>query len=259
MTIGESSVVRMVLSMLGPDLISEIDNYINDVSSRNFMIMNSMDEVNNIFGESSDKFLEGLSYDEAMDLKYYTGYNYRDVNAILRDNWNYEVNGFLTDSKRKELMQISRNIESCINKFELPKLDFVCFRGTVLSSFSGYGISTLSELINLKGRFLYEEGFTSTSILKESSYINKQLDDGRFCNVGIRYLIPSECEDGALLLSNNISYCVNQNEFLLNTGSLHKVLDVSLDEVNNTAILTVMLIPKKIYDINYKMDNSISK
>ena len=51
-----------------------------------------------------------------------------------------------------------------------------------------------------------------------------------------------------------MSYSTNQNEFLLNKASLSKVVDVKIE--NNKAILTVVLVPKKVYDINYKMGNN---
>jgi hypothetical protein len=50
-----------------------------------------------------------------------------------------------------------------------------------------------------------------------------------------------------------------QNEFLLNNGSLSKVIDVKIDENNNTAVLLVVLVPKKIYDKNYNRDRLGSK
>ena len=57
-----------------------------------------------------------------------------------------------------------------------------------------------------------------------------------------------------LWLDDNMSYSTAQNEFLLNKGSLSKVVDVKVD--NNTAILTVVLVPKKVYDMNYNMNNN---
>ena len=130
----------------------------------------------------------------------------------------------------------------------MPQVNLVAFRGTTLDSFSSYGISDISQLSSLGGKFLYEPAFTSTSILEGTSYYNKKLDDGRVCNVGIRYLIPSESNDGALLFNEDTSYAVTQNEFLLNKGSLSKVIDVKIDEQSRTAVLTLVLVPKKVYE-----------
>lgn len=96
---------------------------------------------------------------------------------------------------------------------------------------------------------MYEEGFTSTSISSESSYFNKTLENGKTYNVGIKYLIPRESKDGILLSSSDLSYSPNQNEYLLNSGSLVKVLDVSVDSERNLAELVVMLIPKRLWDL----------
>ena len=259
MLIGESRVTNSILRMLGPEIKNEIDNYINEVCSRDFMIMSSMEQVNNLFRESVDKFLESLSAEDLLNLRTYTGYNYKNINAILRGNWTYDANGSLTEEKSAEFRKLSMAIEEIINKFIMPRVDFVAFRGTTLDSFTNYGISELSQLENLEGKFLYEQAFTSTSILEGTSYYNKILDDGRFCNVGIRYLIPSDSDDGALLTSEDTSYAVGQNEFLLNKASLFKVIDVKVDKNTNTAVLTVVLIPKKIYDKNYNRGRTGSK
>ena len=256
---GDSRVTNMVLKMLGPNIRNEIDIYIDNVCSRDFTVMKSINQVKNIFNESLDDFLSSLSEEELLNLRSYTGYNFWNINAVLRNNWRYETNGTLTHEKVKEYREICDVVSSVLNKFNIPNIDFITFRGTTLDSFSSYGISELSQLEKMKGKFLYEQGFTSTSILEETSYFNKTLDDGRFCNVGIRYLIPSESNDGALLIDNNVSYSVSQNEFLLNSGSLSKVIDVMIDENNNTAILTVVLVPKKVYDIRYNKSINGSK
>ena len=255
MELGESRVTNMILRMLGNDVKVDVNNYINDVSSRNFIVMKDMSSVHNIFNNSMIDFLSSLTQDELLDLRSYTGYNYKFINAILRDNWTYESNGILTEEKKMKFRRISDSVSRILNNFKMPGVDFVSFRGTTIDAFSDYGIRELSELEKLNGKFMYERGFTSTSILEESSYFNKALDDGRFCNIGIKYLIPSECDDGALLINNDMSYSVNQNEFLINCCALTKVMDVMIDKENNTAILTVMLIPKKVYDINYCMNN----
>lgn len=251
MIVGESRVTNMFLNMLNNSTRIIVDEYINSVCSRNFMVLCSMEQVDNVFGGTVNDFLSSLSSDDLLNLRSYTGYNFRNINAILRGNWNYEVNGHLDHNKSYEFRILASNISSIIDKFRIPNIDFTVFRGTTLDSFNAYGINKISDLRSLCGKFLYEQGFTSTSILRDTSYVNKKLDDGRYCNVEIRYLIPSESNDGALLCDNNISYSTNQNEFLINSGSLTKIIKVLVDENTNTAILFGVLVPKKIYDIEY--------
>lgn len=107
----------------------------------------------------------------------------------------------------------------------------------------------------MKDKFIYEEGFTSTSILKDTSYFGKSLETGKNYNVEIKYLISSDSQDGALLMNSNFSYSPNQNEFLINVGSLAKVIDVNVDYENSTASLTVVLVPKKLWNI-YEVNNT---
>ena len=260
MTIGESMVSNMVLRMMGQENRKAIDDYIDNVCTRDFLVMKSMDQVTNVFKETLENFISSLSEEELMSLRSYTGYNFRNINAILRGNWTYETNGMLTDDKRENFRKLANSVGCIINKFSMPNIDFITFRGTTLGSFSEYGITTLSQLKSLEGKFLYEQGFTSTSILEDTCYFNKDLDDGKKYNIEVRYLISSESNDGALLIDNDTSYSTNQNEFLLTSGSLSKVIDVKVDENNNTAILTVILIPKKVYDLTVdKSKGAINK
>lgn len=254
---GESRVTNMVLKMLGDETKTKIDNYVDDVCSRCFTVMESIKQAKELFNASLDEFLSSLQEEELLNLRSYTGYNFWNINAVLRNNWSYETNGILTPDKIKNYRKMSEVVSNILDKFRGPSIDFVVFRGTTIDAFSSYGINDLSDFETLKDKFLYEQGFTSTSILEVASYFKKTLEDGRFCNVGIRYLIPSENNDGALLMDNNLSYSVNQNEFLLNKGALSKVIDIKID--NNTAILTVVLVPKKVYDINYNKSMNDSR
>ena len=254
---GESKVTNMVLKMLGDEIRKQIDNYVDEVCSRNFTVMKSIEQVKNFFKESLDGFLSSLSEEELLNLRSYTGYNFWNINAVLRNNWRYETNGVSTTDKIKKYKEISEIVSKVLEKFNGPAIDFVTFRGTTIDAFSSYGISNISDFESLKGNFLYEQGFISTSVLEDASYFKKTLDDGRFCNVGIRYLVPSENSDGALLIDNNLSYSLSQNEFLLNKGSLFKVVDVKKD--NTTVLLTAVLITKKVYDINYNKSINCSK
>lgn len=154
-------------------------------------------------------FSHELTDIELMDLRSYTGYNFKNINAILRGNWNYEENGLLNQEVEAKYRSLARNIENITDKF--PKLDtnFVVFRGVEANYFSKYGITSLNELASMKDKFIYEEGFTSTSILKDTSYFGKSLETGKNYNVEIKYLISSDSQDGALLMNSNFSYSPN--------------------------------------------------
>lgn len=259
MNIGESKVTNMVLKMLGNDLVNQINNYVDDVVYRDFLSIKSVEEMNNIFSLSMEEFLNSLNEEELMCLRSYTGYNFRNINSLLRGTWSYENNGMLDTNKQGEFRKLSDMISRILGKFNFPLINIIAYRGVTLSSFKDYGVSDLEELQYLKGKFLYEQGFTSTSILEDTCYFNKNLETGENYNVKINYLIPSESNDGALLIDYNTSYSTNQNEFLLDKGSLSKVIDVVVDKEKKVAFLTLLLIPKKIYDINKVKNESRGK
>ena len=66
----------------------------------------------------------------------------------------------------------------------------------------------------------------------------------------IKYLIPEEFGDGICL--SKFSYAPNQCEYLINTWNLAKVVDVTKEE--DGAVVTAVMIPKKVYDKSYAYD-----
>lgn len=257
--IGESRVINSILRMMGEESRKEIDNYLEDVSSRDFLVMSSIEQVNNIFGKNIDQFYMSLSEDELMDLRTWTSYNFSNINAILRNNWTYENNGLLTEGKKSEIRELASRISKIFTKYINPQENFVVFRGTTVDSFKDYGITNLSELENLKGKFLYEQGFISTSIIEDYCYFKRDFNDGKKYNVKIRYLISSEKNDGILLINKDTSHYSNEFEYLLDKGSLSKVIDVKVAKDSDTAILTVVLIPRKVYDREYQNNKTSSR
>ena len=100
----------------------------------------------------------------------------------------------------------------------------------------------------MEGKFFYDSGFTSTSLVRERSLYNKKAFQIGTRNIEIEYLIPEECHDGALLLDEYTSHYKAENEYLINSGSLIRILSVDVDIPNNTAFLKAVLVPKKIWD-----------
>ena len=251
MEIGQSRTTNMILRMLGEETCKNIDDYVREVSSRNFVSFYSEDDVNKVFGDKFYEFLLSLSEEELMDLRTWSSYNFSNINSILRGNWTYEQNGILTDDKRNEYKFLADRISLLFNKFNGINVDFITYRGTTLDSFKNYGINELSQLKCLKGKYLYEQGFTSTSLGEETCYFNKNFKDGKNYNIKLKYLVPSEAEDGILLMNSGMTHYQNEVEYLIDKGSLTKVMDVEINEETNTAFITVIFVSKKIYDLNY--------
>lgn len=196
------------------------------------------------------EFIDNLTSEEQKSLRSYTGYQFRNINAVLRGKWNYEVNGLLTPELKKEYYELADQIRLVLNKaVPIPK-NFKTYRGVSLLAFNSYSIFDLEDLPYLKGKYLYEEGFTSTSIEREKSffYTNPYTLTGK-PNILIEYLIPEGSDDGILLIDDTISYSPSQKEFIINSSSLFKVLDVKVDKQNNVAYLQVILIPEKVWNL----------
>ena len=257
MEVGKSKVVNMLLSMLDNNVKNDIDNYILNVCNSDFINIESMNDVNSFFDESISSYVANLSEDEKMILRSWTGYNFSNINAILRENWNYDTNGRLTDEKKIYYRKFADSISTIISKFRNPNVNFITYRGVTLNSFSKYGVKDLSDFSKLLGNFIYDEGFASSSVLMESSYFNKDIGDGKNYNVEIKYLISSDFEDGLLLIDNELTYSVCQNEFLIDKSTLSKVVDVNIND--NSVVLTVVPIPKKIWNLVLDREINSSK
>lgn len=245
---GLSNLTKYLFRYLDPGKEEEIDIYISDVLDRDYLTLESNEQVSEIFGEMAAEFTMGLTYKEATNLQYYTSFSYKEINAILRDKWNYEQHGLLTEEKRQSYSQTGEEIEKIVYKFPSLGRNIKTYRGVTLAQFRDYGIHSLEELKAMEGKYFYDSGFTSTSLVRKSSLYNKEAFQIGKRNIEIEYLIPEECRDGALLLDEFTSYYKAEHEYIINSGSLIRILSVDIDKENNTAFLRAILVPKKVWD-----------
>ena len=252
---SQNRITNSVLRMIGEETMDNVEKYTDTVIDRSYKTFNSIEDVKSFFDGYLDNVYSNSNLDDIENIRYYTGTSFKDINAVLRDNWNYEVNGLLTDDKKNEFLNISRNLSNSMNKVsnELPS-DIKVYRGVTLASFKDYGINSISDLKSMVGQYFYERGFTSTSLLRESSAFNSNSNYWKDRNIEIEYLIPSEFSDGLPLITKDLCYTGVEHEFLINTGSLCKIVDVMVDE--DKAYLTAVFIPKKVYDKTYSDQQS---
>ena len=252
---GKSRKTNIILNFLNSDTKSEMEKFVQKNTSQNFIEIKNLQDLNTILSENINTFINNLSDEELITLRSYTGYNFKNINAILRGNWTYEENGKLTEEIQNKFLDISKKISTIIQKFPNIPFNFTTFRGTEISSFHEYGIYSIKELMALKNNYMYESGFTSTSIIEASCYFKKNLETEKNYNVKIKYLITPEYNEGALLTSYYTSYSPTQNEYILSSGCLSKIIDVKINEELDEAVLTAIVIPKKIYDFEKSKEN----
>lgn len=257
---GTNSNTRYVLNYIGTEKIAEINTYIARVLNEDIKAFASSNEIEAIFSEFLNVFYERTSTEERENIKSYTGLNFRKVNSCLRGVWDYEKNGKLTDEVKEEAYKLATNLRKVFLKAPLLPFNIVVYRGVGIETFYSYGITKIEDLIYLKDKYLYEEGFTSTSLLRSNSFYYNQPEWGSICNIEIECLVPSESEDGLPLIDSDMSYSENQLEFLINNLSLFKVLDVLIDKENNTAKIKTILIPQKLWNQpDYERERSGNK
>ena len=118
---GLSKITKYLFQYLEPGKQEEIDIYLSDILTRDYLTLESQEHVSEIFGSIAAEFTYGLTYEEALSLRSYTGFSHKEINALLRNKWNYEQHGLLTDEKRREYSQIGEEVEKVVFKF--PPLD----------------------------------------------------------------------------------------------------------------------------------------
>ena len=239
--------------------INNIESYIRKLSSRGFINFDSEENIKRFFNDYMNEFLSNCNYNDIENIRYYTGIAYNQVNSILRGKWDYEKNGVLTNDKKKEALSIANNISNTIHKMSCIPQDIVTYRGVNITSFRKYGITSLEELPKMVNKYYLEDGFTSTSLLRDKSFFNRDLEWHEKCNIEIEYFIPQECSDGIPLINNSLSYSKSQNEYLLNHGSVSKIIDCQIDKENNVAYLKAIFIPERIWNRNYEQHKSKEK
>ena len=197
---GVNISTKYILKYLGQNKINELSCYVKEVEKRGCYSFKTIEEVKNTLGELVEEFVYSLTENELSSLRYYTSYNFRNINNTLRRNWNYEENGLLTQEKIKEYEKLCYEIRKIIEKFPSLNMDLITYRGVNIRAFKDYGINDISELDYLKGNYIYEPGFTSTSLFRNNSFFIKEPEWGGECDIEIEYYIAKESQDGALLL-----------------------------------------------------------
>lgn len=247
---SQNRVTNSVLRLIGEDTMDNVDKYTEEVIDRSYKTFNSTEEIKSFFDNYLLSFYSNSNLDDIENIRYYTGTSFKEINAVLRGNWNYEVNGLLTEDKKNEYLNIARDLSNSMDKnTELPS-NIKVYRGVTLDSFKSYGINSISDLKSMVGQYFYERGFTSTSLLRESSAFNSNSDYWKDRNIEIEYLIPSEFSEGVPLITKDLCYTGVEHEFLINTGCLSKIVDVIVDN-DNKVYITAVVIPKKIWEKGY--------
>lgn len=243
---GTSLATRVIEKSLDENIKLEISSLLKEIPTYTYEKPNFSEEINN--------FLSNISEEQLLTLKGYSGLFSKKINAILRNNWNYDEHGKKTIEEEQKIKNDISIIDEIISNYPPNNYAFITYRGTSLDSLKKYGIDSLEDIIYLKGKYMYEEGYTSTSLEEQESYFNKEIY-GKINNIEIKYVIPPNSKDGIPLTTNDLSYSPNQQEYLIERNSLSKVIDVKIN--GTTAVITAILIPKSIWNKEIKSNKKI--
>lgn len=227
--------------------IEKIFKYIDDDMKENMNLFIN-DAVTRTYFPVSDTSCINTNYLNIMDrdvLKNYSGYNFRNINNYLRGTWNYEINGNISnvDIYKND----SRDIIEIIKNNQISLGNIKSYRGTNLDCFKSYGVQSLEDLNKLKNGYFLDRAFVSTSLSRDNSFFG--VDDN---NIEIIFQIPEEFTDMVYL--GNVGYSPKQKELLLNCFNIGFINEVEVKQ--DSAVITITLIPKKVYDRYYSRGNT---
>ena len=237
---GQSIMTESILKVI-KEKQEEIDDLVSENINEEVKTI-PKNKINNYFQKGFNKVK--LSKTEYLILRNYTGFNFKGINSILRNKWNRKYNGLLDEEKEYRFRSNAENISDLIKKFPKNSKAFKVYRGVTIDAFKDYGIENISELVFMKDNYIFEKGFTSTSLIRESSYFKHEIE-GKLYNIELEIIVPKDSQDGMPLTGYELSFSPCQNEYVFDRESLTKIIDVKTE--NNYAYLKGILIPKKIY------------
>ena len=248
----------VILDFIGEENLNHIDEYVNEVLRRNFIVLKTDEEIDKFFEPIFEDLYNNLSYDDETTLRYYTTRAHQSINSVLRNKWNYEVSGRLTKEDKEFYKKTADEMDSIISKNrELPD-NLITYRAVGINAFRDYGVSKIEDLPDLVGEYLYEAAFTSTSIKRNGTLLDTSDWYGKR-TIEIEYLIPYECQDGLPLTMSGFSFYTEESEYLINKDSLIKIVDVNISDDKSHAYIKAVYIPIKIWDRARYDQQSISR
>lgn len=235
-----------------------IENYASDIAKEPLVTFHNEKEIYDYFREMDDIFQDANNEEDLQNFHYYTGSSYTKVNELLRGIWDHEINGDQTKEKINLYTKMIEQMEKSLNKVsELPS-NIVTYRGTNLKTFAAYNISSLEDLKSLEGNYIYDNSFVSTSLLERGCMFQKETSYFGKYNILVKYIIPRESKEGAPIFN---SYYTEESEYLINRGSLVKVMDTFV--TNGCAYITCILIPRKLwskdYNLQMELENEVTR
>ena len=190
-----------------------------------------------------------VSPEQKAALRDYSSYTFAWINTVERGFWDYEKLGKRTPERMAEIRTTASNIDQAIIMAPAPKADFETIRGTDLSGFARFGVHSIAELVQMQGQMIVEQGFTSTTLKKENSFVGHEgtLWIGAN-NVEIHYHLPAGYKTSIAMLNHELSYSPGQTEVLINRATMMYVSKVEIAEDGQRATMDMIVIPAELYD-----------
>lgn len=163
----------------------------------------SFDDFENFIGmDNLFNFENSISINEAKSIEFYSHTGDRQINNMLR-------NEIINENMKDDI----QNLDNVISRFDIPG-DISLYRGSNLDFlYKKFNTNKLGEIL---GKFYIDKGYTSTSIILDNAFLNK---DAVF-----EIKLPGGKGRGAFISS--FSRHFDELEFLLKRNTKFKIVDI---------------------------------
>ena len=105
---GESGKTNVLLRFIGKEKQQELDTFVLEMSARIFYDLTKANYIKSILEDTTIQFLSSLTPNDVIQVRSYTGYQFKNINAICRKSWNYQENGPLTTEIQEKYQLLSK-------------------------------------------------------------------------------------------------------------------------------------------------------
>ena len=99
-----------MLNIIDNEHINYLNDFCDEVEKRNFTCFSNDTQIYLFFDKWYNEFVKSATIEERENLKRYSGQDFLNTNAVLRNNWNYEVNGLYSEKDARTYRDFSEKL-----------------------------------------------------------------------------------------------------------------------------------------------------
>lgn len=245
--------IDVITTYLGGTSLEEINEIAKEYEKRKYVLFKNEEEVGKFFGRYINDIYQNTSEEEKESFKLYSGEKATEIYAYTRRTWNQEENGHLFPELKKQLENIISNVRNSISKNETLPNNIVAYRRVNLRQFFRLGIYRKPKLTSLEGTYIIEENFTNTFLLHKGIEYDEKVQKSDRSDIELQYIIPFECQEAIPFITPEISGNTEFCPLTIDRDGLFKIAKVKYVPETDKTYITLLYIPRKVWNKNYEI------